>query len=276
MNECKKCRSLFSEALYDELNVGQEEYFNTHLLRCSRCQSEFNEMKSTLEIMSQRIRPEPGQAFWENYSVNLSNRMEAELLPRKQDPQRWSRKNFFNFAPRWAFQAVAALFLIGMGIFIGKRIDAPSNPIIQQAGQSAPTVSQMEPGLEFVKRTQNYLDRSELILLAIVNFDPETEDPYALNLPGQQRVSRELVQEAGYLKAELAGSGQRRLQNLVTDLEVILLQIANLESENDLESILFVKKGADSRGVLLKIQLMDIRRTINKGNKTRDVTEASF
>ena len=125
----------------------------------------------------------------------------------------------------------------------------------------------MEPDLEFAKRTQNYFDRSKLILLAIVNFDPETEDPYVLNLPVQQRVSRELVQEASYLKAKLADSGERRLQNLVVDLEVILLQIANLESENDLESIEFVKKGADSRGILLKIRLMDIRRNMNKGNK---------
>lgn len=268
MNECKKFRSLFSEALYDEFNSEQEELFKKHLISCSKCQSEYDGMKSTLEIMSRRTRPEPGQTFWDNFSVNLSDRMEAELLPRKRDPKKLRRNNFFTFAPRWTFQAAAALVLIVVGIFIGKSINTPSSRIIQQADQSSSTISQMEPGLEFVQRTQNYFDRSKLILLAIVNFDPETEDVYALNLPVQQKISRELVQEASYLKEELADSSQRRLKNLVADLEVILLQIANLESENDLESILFVKKGADSRGVLMKIRLMDIRRTMNQENKT--------
>jgi hypothetical protein len=53
----------------------------------------------------------------------------------------------------------------------------------------------------------------------------------------------------------LKGPGQRRLRELVADLETVLLQIANLESGNDLEAVEFVKQGVENRGLLLKINL---------------------
>ena len=108
-------------------------------------------------------------------------------------------------------------------------------------------------------RSQDYIERTKLILLALVNFDPSIEDPYALDLPYQKQVSRELVEEASFLKKELAESDQGRLENLVTSLEIILLQIANLESENDLEAIEIVKEGINNRGILMEINLTDLR-----------------
>jgi len=113
------------------------------------------------------------------------------------------------------------------------------------------------------------------MLLALINFDPETEDPYVLNLPHQQQVSRELVREASFLKQGIADSDQRRLQNLITDLEVILLQIANLESERDFEAIEFVKKGVDSRGIMLQIHVTDFHQSTKVKDKTTPSSTAS-
>jgi len=51
------------------------------------------------------------------------------------------------------------------------------------------------------------------------------------------------------------------LRLLVSDLEVILLQIANLESEHNLSTIEMVQSGVDRRGILLKINLEEMRQT---------------
>jgi hypothetical protein len=144
----------------------------------------------------------------------------------------------------------------------------PSTPEIQQA-------SQQLTGAELVLRTQNYIERSKLILLAMVNFDPKTEDPYALDLPYQQQISRELVQEASLLRKDLSESKQRRLENLIASLEMILLQIANLESENDLDAIELIKEGADSQGILMEINLTDLRRSFKKRNESRPFKQPS-
>ena len=251
MSECKKCQDLFCEAFYKELNAEQKNFLESHISVCEGCESEYAEVTSTLKVMEKRARPEPEQAYWNGYWNKLARRMEEEktLTPK---PESWWRSfgRAFTFAPQWAFQTAAALLLVVLGIYIGRVVFSPSASEVQRARQLPPVASQVESSAEYIHRAQNYIERSKLILLALINFDPETEDSYALDLPYQQQVSRELVREASFLKQGIADSDQRRLRDLIADLEVILLQIANLESENDFEAIELVKEGVDSRCLL--------------------------
>ncbi len=276
MSDCKKCQSLFLEAFYEEMNAEQKHFFKDHLLMCEKCTSKFEEMKSTLQFMGKRVRPEPGKIFWDSYEERLAQRIEKEeiLQPERES---WKKRfaRTFTFAPKWAYQTAAALVLIVVGVFIGRMIFLPSTSEIQQASQQPGIISPQQPGTELVRRTQNYIERSKLILLALVNFDPATEDPYALDLPYQQQMSKELVQEASYLKRELAESDQERLENLIVDLERVLLQIANLESENDFEAIDLIKEGANSRGILMQINLTDLRRSIRRGKSSTSPEQPS-
>ncbi len=245
----------------------QKLFLENHLQDCLKCRSEFDETTSMLNFMSKKVRIEPEANFWEGYWTRLAERMEKEevLYPKIEK----KRKPFFpslNLIPRWTFQAVTAVVLVVLGIFIGREVFPPSGSKIQK-DQPPLLVSKLEPGPELILRTRNFIERSKVILLAISNFDPETEDPFVLNLPYQQKVSKELVQQAGWIKKELAGLRQRRLRELVSDLEVILLQVANLESEPGISTIELVKNGVKIRGVLFKIQLTDIRRSISKKNK---------
>jgi hypothetical protein len=276
MSDCKKCQDLFCEAFYEELNAEQKKFFEDHISVCKGCESEYDKTASTLKIMEKRARPEPDQAYWNGYWNRLARRMEEEkgLAPRSESRWRFLLRPF-NLVPKWAFQTAAALVLVILGIYLGKTIFSPSAPGVQQARQMPVVASQIESSAEFIHRTQNYVERSKLILLALINFDPETEDPYALNLPYQQQVSRELVREASLLKQGIADYEQRRLQGLITDLEVILLQIANLESERDFEAIELVKKGVDSRGILLQINIIDFRQFTKSRDKTTPPPTAS-
>jgi len=273
MSKCKKSRDLFDEAYLNELNKEQTLFLETHLRDCAKCRSEFNETFSMLNLMSKKVRVEPEPAFWDGYWARLKERMEKEEVLHPKIEKK--RKTFFpslNLIPRWAFQAVTAVVLVVLGIFIGREVFPPSGAGTGskiQTDQTPLLVSKRGPGPELILRTRNFIERSKVILLAISNFDPETEDPFVLNLPYQQEVSKELVQQAGWIKKELTGLRQRRLSELITDLEVILLQVANLESEPDMSAIELVKNGVKIRGVLFKIQLIDIRRSISKTNKSK-------
>lgn len=271
MSDCKKCQDLFCEAFYEELDAEQKNFLENHIRVCKGCESEYDEMTSTLKIMEKRARPEPEQAYWNGYWNKLARRMEDEktLTPKTES---WWRT--FTFAPKWVFQTAAALLLVFLGVFFGRMVFSPPVSDTKQVHRPG-LISQQGPGVELASRTQNYIERSKLMLLALVNFNPETEDPYALNLPYQQQISQELVQEASYLKSKLADSGQRRLENLIADLEVILLQIANLESEYDFEAIDIVKEGVNRRGILMQINLTDIRRSIQKRNKSKSTQQPS-
>jgi hypothetical protein len=109
-----------------------------------------------------------------------------------------------------------------------------------------------------------------MLLLGLVNFDSDSEDAYALNLPYQKQISQNLVNEASFLKEELDAPAHQQLRDLIEDLEIILLQIANLESEHDLSGIELVKSGVDRRGILLKINLEEMQGELDYQDKNDD------
>ena len=258
MNDCKKYKNMFVDVLYGELSSEKKPLFEKHIQECALCRKEYEEMSATMDTMSQRIRPEPGAEFFDGYWGRVAERMDKEkVVPTTKD--KWwesllSRRT--GLFPWWAYQAVASILLVIVGIFLGRMFFAPGQ------GTDQPTtivqaVSQSDSQINVSQRAFDYIQRSKLIVLAISNFDPENQNPYVLDLPYQQQVSRELVQEASWLKGELSGRHQRRLQELISDLEVILLQIANFESESDISAIELMKEGVKSRGILFKIHLAD-------------------
>ena len=95
-----------------------------------------------------------------------------------------------------------------------------------EAGPSAPSIA---------LRASRYLKRSRVLLLAVVNSDRRDEDPFRLNLPLQKKTSAELLQEAAVLKKGLRSS-DRRLERLISDLEMILRQISNLTSDSTIRT----------------------------------------
>jgi hypothetical protein len=275
MNQCKQCKDLFDEALCKELNKEQKLFLENHLQECPKCRSEFEEANAMLNFMRKKVRREPGPTFWNDYWEKLRDRMEKEnVLHAKSEKRRGTFSHFFqslNFSPRWLVQAAAALVLVVIGIFIGREIFPPSKDPGKQIERSPVLESGYEPGTKLYHRTHNFIERSKVILLAMINFDPKTEDSYVLNLPYQQRISRELVRQAGGLKSQLADPDQRQLKELISDLEIILLQVANLDSDSDISAIELVKNGVKIRGVLFKIQLTDIRQSINKKRKSKRI-----
>lgn len=265
MNRCKKCRSLFLEYFYGELDSTRKNFYDNHISTCEKCQSRFAEMKAVLQYTGQRIRSEPPEEFWNLFEKNLAQRIETEESSEKdlvfigEKPRR-----IFSIAPKWAYQAAAAVALIIIGVFIGRALFLPPVPGVQHASRQPDFATQQHPEAMLVNRSQDYIERSKLILLALVNFDPSIEDPYALDLPYQKQVSKELVQEASFLKKELAESDQERLENLIASLERILLQIANLESENDLDAIELIRDGINRRDILMEINLSDLRYSMDR------------
>lgn len=275
MIRCKQCKDLFDEAFCQELNKEQKLFFENHLQECPKCRSEFKEANAMLNFMKKRVRKEPGPVFWDDYREKLHDRMEREnLLHTKSKKKQETFFQFFqsfNLSPRWVVQAAAALVLVVIGIFIGREIFPPAKAPGTQLEPSPVLVSGYEPGTKLYQSTHNFIERSKVILLAMTNFDPKTEDSYILNLPYQQRISRELLRQARGLKNELDDLRQRQLTDLISDLEIILLQVANLDSDSDTSAIELVKNGVKIRGILFEIQLTDIRQSINKKKKSKRI-----
>jgi hypothetical protein len=268
MKGCKKCRGLLVGALYRELDSKEKALFEKHIGSCPSCAAEFKALTETLKSMDERVRPDPGQGFWDCYWDRLAGRMGEERAA-EETPRSWRKKlgHIWSLTPRWAFQAAAAVAFLVVGVLIGRMAISPGRTPIDLVKRAEPVSSVQSAASDPVLRARNYVDRSKLVLLALVNYNPATEDVYSLNLPYQKQVSQQLANQASELKSDLKEPGQRRLRELVTDLETILLQIANLESENDLEAAEFVKQGVENRGIFLKINLSEMGGDLSRGGR---------
>ena len=262
MTDCRICKDRMIEALYGELDPADKKAFEEHLGACPDCASEYSLLGATLSLMDKRERPDPGQEFWDGYWDRLSRRRTWEAAGEDARPSLAARLGrAFARLPRWSYQAAGAAALLFVGVLIGSRLVAPPS------GKTGPATAAVAPAAPSgaVVRAENFIERSKVLLLGLVNYDPATEDAYALDLDRKRTMSRALAAEAPALRGALRERGQKRLRELVAELEVIMLQIANLGSGQDLEGVDLIKQGVDNRGLFLKIDLDRMARDARGG-----------
>ena len=249
MLTCSQSENLITERLFGTLSESDAQALDAHLAQCDACRNLADELSGTLRAMDQRRRPDPGPEFWDGYWDRLSARMNDKPTESKPTAKVLAFQG-------WPLRALASAAVLVLGIFLGRMTATRQPHSVPSDGGQSPTMQMASLN----QRTSDYLQRSKMLILGLINFDTEG-DTYTLNLPKQRTISQELLSEATLLKSELQDQPQARLSQLVTDLEVILMQIANLESEHDLDAIEMVKSGVDRRGVLLKINLEEMKQT---------------
>ncbi len=243
MSDCRMSKDRMIEALYGELGPAEKERLDVHLRSCPDCASEYASLEATLRLMDKRERPDPGPEFWDGYWDRLSRRMLWEATGEDRRPSLAARLlRPFARLPRWSLQAAGAAALLLVGILVGSRLVRRPEPTGRDDGRrpAAPSGA--------VVQAESFIDRSKVLLLGLVNYDPATEDAYAFDLDRKKTMSRDLAAEAPAIRSALNERGQKRLRDLVADLEVIMMQIANLESGQDLEGVELIKQGVDRRG----------------------------
>lgn len=259
---CKQCKSLFMEAFYSELEEPQQQAFEHHLADCEKCVKAFHNLQTTLQFMKQRQHAAPDPQFMDSLWVQIRPQLAQNTSTSATSPQqsRWRQRFFLPTpAPKWliGFAGAAALFLLG--ILVGRTFLTSPPALPDFAGQQ-PVTSDDAQIRQIEQRSARYLDRSKVLLLGLINYETTEADSTILNLDFKKKMSRQLVQEAGVLRNELTDAHQLRLQKLIADIEMILLQIANLEETEDLPAIEMIRSSVDRKGIMLKINLEQMKK----------------
>ncbi|HEX6789736.1 MAG TPA: zf-HC2 domain-containing protein [Candidatus Krumholzibacteria bacterium] len=292
---CERCRDMMVEALYGELDPAAQREFEAHVDGCTECAALHREMRTTMSAMNERRRPEPDEGYWETYYARLEARMSREQSV--VDGAKFTARRRSNVSWGYRVAAAVAVLALGVWIgrsTLGPGTPGERNVTITQntpadtiRDRNAPADTARgadndrdTPGREAIEgpatrgtrapgngkiqlasadvRAREYIERSQVLLLALVNATPDTSAAAVSDFDTRRRRAGMLVREASTLRDELPGSENRRMRELVTDLQLILREIANLENEKDLDGVQIIRNRVDREGVLLQIDVQQM------------------
>lgn len=253
MKSCQHYEALLTEKLFGEIAAAQAQELNAHLQTCAVCRATLADLQNVLQAMGKPAVPQMPEHFWAGYWDRLRERMASEAQPQGSWRERFRTR--FNMNWSLAYRLAAATALVLLGIFIGRFLQPQTHEAVVE--RSVPHYNAEEVAA-ISQRTANVLDRSKILLLGVVNEDFSAVSIEDMML--QRKVSRELLTEVRSLQTVLPNSPDRRLLQLVQQLELVLLQIAALEAEHDLTNVELVREGIDREGLLLKINIEELTR----------------
>jgi len=258
---CEQCKNLFVEAYYKELVERDKKEFEQHLAGCRTCPAAFKEFEKTLALMARRAPATPDEKF----SANLWNSLKSKIA----NDQAPAPRRILNLTPRvpkitsmpaWAY-GIAAMLFVALGSYLGKHYFTGTPGLNKERTEesltSAPSTVDSVSGDAVQKEVDAYLDRSRTLLLGLIH-SPDTHLS-AENFATQQQVSRELIQQASLIESKLKEPDRERFKQLIGDLTVILRELANYSNESGVPLIEIVRQGVDTKSIMLKINLEQIR-----------------
>jgi len=295
------------EALYDELEQPRAEELARHLDECAACAALCGELRTTLETMSARRRPDPGQVFWDGYWRRLEERVARDTAA--ADASRFGR---WRPAGSWGFRVAAAVAVLAGGVWIGRTIlapqpngaahdpasvvvappeqaepqpqqlaldsqggppagsegrpiDAPAGEVRGDTGDSHDAGAGVVTAASYTSEAQRYIGRSQVVLFALLNGG--TDEGEGAGFGSERAQARVLVAEGQRIQDDLTRPEDRRLRDLVGQLEMILREIANLEADSDLAAVEMIRNRVDREGVLLRIDLQQMREASGTDRK---------
>ena len=221
--------------------VGQE-----HLADCAECRAQYDTIRRVLALVDDAPVPERG----EQYGEQVWNRLRWKLGRDQGRRSAWR-----------SISAIAAMLAIAF--FAGQlwRARPDSRPAIAARKTVATTVARTNPA-DAQNRIllivlSDHLDSSERVLIDFVNSDPKDPAP----LEGQQKRAGELVSANRIYRATAADHGDERVAELLSDLEPVLIELANAGPRLSAEKISQLQKRIETKGLLFKVRVLSAQVT---------------
>ncbi len=266
MNRCEHIRNRFLEAYYDELETPERDSLFRHLRECSECRTQYAEMSAALDGLKKYTRPEPDAHFWEGYWHRLAPRLSEDVPAHALFGGSIKAKILSLIDRPLGVRRLAVLVAASVFIgFLASRVFFHGN-VLPPTGIA--DSSSMDDN-ELLKRTELFMSKAEVIFLSVANRDVENEkDNAAFGM--ERKYAHALSEESNDLRGRLKAGRHYQMEELVSDLQFILMQIANLEDTYNPEEIRLIQSGIRRKSLLFKlnIEAMEIeeREFKNSGN----------
>jgi hypothetical protein len=257
------------EFLRGELSEQQRKDTESHLSGCSRCSSELESLREATSLLEKNVhRPSEfrNELYWQHFADKVDRRIESDVQNAKDESIIQQILEAFTQHRKpfgIGFASALTIVMIAFGVWrMWLR-----NPEVQELASNQSTQQTATHASESVQkvsmdlRAQDYLEESKVLLIGLMNTDTKSLASSGMLLEREQEISRKLVAESGDIASKLNDPSQRRMKELISDLQLILIQIANLGTHRDVPGVEIIKGGIEHNDILFKINLEEIQRT---------------
>ncbi len=232
---------------FDEMSDEKRKQFEQHVNECEQCRKQLDELASVSTLVEKYQRPKPDETLLRQYQRDLENeyfredgfRFQLEKLKRK-----------FITRPSIGIRLAEAFAILLIGIFIGKMTLWKSEQIPENfnAENVAITSNTAEALL-----LNNYLQEAEMILLDVANLDPVADHSLILDLKKIAEYRR-LLQKTLLCREHAQQINNEKLGNLITQIELILIELCNIEQVSLDETFTNLKQQLEETNLLHNIK----------------------
>jgi len=202
-----------------------------HLADCEICRSEYSALERTLAELAEYDVPARGDSYPAFVWHRIRPRMAGPVPARRRLP---------------AWLAVAALVLAAF--FLGRMgAPAPEQPVASTPGPVRDRVLMVALG--------EHLERSRIVLVELSN----APDGKAVDISGERASAEDLLATNRLYRQTAAAAGDRGVEDLLEDLELLLVEIAHSPDRISSRELEDVRTRIDSRGVLFKLRVIESR-----------------
>jgi hypothetical protein len=239
-----------------------------HLHECENCRASYESLLSVLAMVEALPVAEPGPHF----EARMWNKIAPKLTRPGFD---WSKLTAW-MSPKHliAYGSVAALLVAAF--FAGRssltpKVDLTKAPqVADNTNANANTPGQVRERILLVA-VGDHLDRAQSVLLEISNAEPGSKQNSEVDISAQQERAQEMLVSNRLYRQTAEHSGDNAVASVLDELEPVLLEIAHSPSKVSSSELEELQRGIESRGLMLKIRVLD--STVR--NKEKPATQHS-
>jgi len=212
----------------------KEEEIRAHLAQCQACQAEFERVRLLLGQIEPIDVPEPPTFFEEKTWLHLRDRLPEKRLGFRQwlmSPKRWAL-------------AAGAVLLLAAAFAAGRFWPRPS--------QNTRLVA--DPQRVVLVAVGDHLERSQMLLVEIMNADPNSRE--TLDFTGEQQQARDLLDANHLYRLSAQHVDDPQVARVLDDLGRVLAEIANGPTELSPGDLKEIRARIQSQELLFKIRVV--------------------
>jgi hypothetical protein len=259
--------SILQAWLDDELTAEAAAAARAHLAGCAVCAAKTCAAEKTLTLVDDAWHAElkavfPTADLRDRVDERLAKRLAAQAA-RVDRPWWWQ----MGFGQRRIGGAIAVLAIAVAGaIAIRSREDAtptpqtallstmptPDNSVVESAPRLPnPSVRRAPRPTQLQAETNRHLEQTQLLLRSVRNTDTEADSDLAY----ERELSRELLTRNRLLRRRAEQKGERRAEEFLSQIEPLLLDIANLPEQPVAEEMRSLKDLIRDQHIIAELQL---------------------